>query len=93
MPSNVTQFPRLEDLLAINKTNILVNENQVVVDGSYFTGLVVCFIMVVPINLVVLSWITTKVQSTLVDKMVLLDCVANIGTMALFMTVSLGYPC
>ena len=41
---------------------------------------------VVPVNLLVLFWLKNKTQ-TLIDWMMFLDCISNIGSLTLLMTV------
>ena len=83
----------LPDLdLGLGTNNIFVNsEDDRVIDIQYEREivLVVCSLAILPVNLVVLAWIRTKTR-TLVDQMMVLDCLSNIGGLAVILTVMIN---
>ena len=80
---NFSQFS-LDDLdFSINKTDVFVNKDEVPLVPSVVAG---SLLFVVPVNLFVLFWIKNKTQ-TLIDQLMILDCISNIGCLTIFLTV------
>ena len=80
---NFSQFS-LDDLdFSINKTDVFVNKDEVPLVPSVVAG---SLLFVVPVNLFVLFWIKNKTR-TLIDQLMILDCISNIGSLTIFLTV------
>ena len=81
----------LPDLdLGLGTNNVLVNNGDGDVSYSLFvSALVFSSLVILPVNLVVLAWIRSKTR-TLVDHMMLLDCLSNIGGLAVILTVRIN---
>ena len=62
---------------------MFVNSPAVPLVPSVIVG---SLLFVVPVNLFVLFWIKNKTQ-TLIDQLMILDCISNIGSLTMFLTV------
>ena len=67
----------------INQTDVFVNKIGLPLVPSVVVG---SLLFVVPVNLFVLFWIKNKTQ-TLIDQLMILDCISNIGSLTIFLTV------
>ena len=75
------QFEILDNDVFVNKEDTHLNhENEVL------NAFVIFLFLVVLVNLFVLFLLKNK-SRTLIDHMMLLDCVSNIGILSLFLTV------
>ena len=70
-------FSWKDTLVNINGTDNFINEEHDT-DHLLQVASVGAVLLVVPVNIYVLYWIEKK-DNTLVDSMILLDCVANLG--------------
>ena len=84
---NVSRFSWNDTRFQINETDRIINQEN---DSTVLNNLmmVVSVLLVGTVNVYVLFWIKKK-NRTLVDSMILLDCVANIGGL---LGQFFGYP-
>ena len=84
------QFSQPDLDLGLGTNNVCVNNEDGNVSWVQFvSALVFSSFVILPVNLVVLAWIRTKTR-TLVDQMMVLDCLSNIGGLTILLTVMIN---
>ena len=82
--NSTPQFSWNDTQIVLGGTNMVINQET---DQWFVISVLVgSLLLVAPVNLSVMFWIKTKIQ-TLIDKLMFLDCVTNIGAMTIALAV------
>ena len=82
--NSTPQFSWNDTQIVLGGTNMVINQET---DQWFIISVLVgSLLLVAPVNLSVMFWIKTKIQ-TLIDQLMFLDCVTNIGAMTIALAV------
>ena len=85
---NETQFSWNDTRFEIRKSDVLLNTEHEL-DLMNILTIAVANLIGIPVNSYVMYWIRDRTNPSLVDSMIFLDCIANIGVLLIIL---LTYP-